>query len=175
MKIATKSTSLLIVFCAICIGFLTSLDVLAQRPDSTVATSKIKRISKTPQIKSSITPYKPPFNNEFSFITYNSILSSNATIKPSGLKDDKILTVVKIYPNPVESQVNLILRLDREINLSVKILDLLGNEIVTLSNERTASGEQTKTYVIPNRLNSGIYFLRISAGAETVVKRISVL
>jgi len=54
-------------------------------------------------------------------------------------------------------------------------MDLLGNEVVTLSNERLSSGEQTKTFTIPNRLNSGIYFLRIVTGSETVVKRISVL
>ncbi|MNR16687.1 hypothetical protein D3C85_1333060 [compost metagenome] len=54
-------------------------------------------------------------------------------------------------------------------------MDLLGNEVVTLSNERISSGEQTKSYTIPNRLNSGIYFLKIVSGSETIVKRISVL
>ncbi|PIG99626.1 hypothetical protein CS542_05140 [Pedobacter sp. IW39] len=34
-------------------------------------------------------------------------------------------------------------------------MDLLGNEVVTLSNERLSAGEQTKTFTIPNRLNSG--------------------
>jgi hypothetical protein len=104
--------------------------------------------------------------------------SIGTTGKSSGLSSDKILNVLKIYPNPVNpnfDQINLILRLDREITLTVKIMDLLGNEIVTLSNERTAAGEQTKSYSIPSRLNSGIYFMRISAGSETVVKRISVL
>ncbi|MNU00497.1 hypothetical protein D3C86_1825280 [compost metagenome] len=65
--------------------------------------------------------------------------------------------------------------MDRESNLSVKIMDLLGNEIVTLANERIPAGEQTKSYTIPNRLNAGIYFLKIMSGNETVVKRISVL
>ena len=31
------------------------------------------------------------------------------------------------------------------------------------------------TYTIPNKLNTGIYFLKIVAGGEPIVKRISVL
>jgi ribosomal protein S6 len=50
----------------------------------------------------------------------------------------------------------------------------LGNDVVTLANERAPAGEQTKTYTI-NKLNPGIYFLRILASGEPVVKKISVL
>lgn len=82
---------------------------------------------------------------------------------------------MRVYPNPVDDQINLTIRLERESNLTIKIMDLLGNEVVTLSNERLSAGEQTKTFTIPNRLNSGIYFLRFVAGSETIVKRISVL
>jgi hypothetical protein len=95
--------------------------------------------------------------------------------KGNNIKQDKILVVTKVFPNPVDDQINLTYRLDRESMVSIKIMDLLGNEVVTLSNERSPAGEQTKTFIIPNRLNSGIYFLRIVAGPETIVKRISVL
>jgi hypothetical protein len=103
------------------------------------------------------------------------LISNTKTIPQNPVKPEKILTVLKVYPNPVDDQINLILRIDRESNLSVKVMDLLGNEVVTLSNERIQPGEQTKNYIIPNRLNTGIYFLKIVAGTETVVKRISVL
>jgi hypothetical protein len=179
MKTTTQSTTLLSILCSICIGLLCSFSVWAQKSDTAANNSNIRRINKTPQIKANITSYRP-YTGSSNFIPYNKVLSSSigTTGKSSGLSSDKILNVLKIYPNPVNpnfDQINLILRLDREITLTVKIMDLLGNEIVTLSNERTAAGEQTKSYSIPSRLNSGIYFMRISAGSETVVKRISVL
>ncbi|WP_316827186.1 T9SS type A sorting domain-containing protein [Pedobacter miscanthi] len=89
---------------------------------------------------------------------------------------DKLLTIVKIYPNPVEEQLNIILSIGKDgTQTTIKIIDLLGNEVATLANERLNSGEQTKTFNIPSRINPGIYFLRVIAGSESQVKRISVL
>jgi hypothetical protein len=161
---------LLNIFCILCMSVFCSLNVFAQRSDSTISNVRAKKIYKTPQIKANVPTYKP--RSTFGYIPYNDVANTKTA---SNIKQDKILTVLKVYPNPVSDQINLILRLDRESNLSVKIMDLLGNEVVTLSNERIPSGEQTKSYTIPNRLNSGIYFLKIVSGAETVVKRISVL
>lgn len=160
-------------FCIMCISIFGSVSVFAQRADSSINSIRAKRINKTPQIKASVPTYKPKYN--VSFIPYSDLISSTKTSATAAVKPEKILTVLKVYPNPVDDQVNLILRMDRESNLSVKIMDLLGNEVVSLSNERIQAGEQTRNYNIPNRLNTGIYFLKIAAGAETVVKRISVL
>lgn len=160
-------------FCIICISTLCSVSAFGQKPDSSINSIRSKRINKTPQIKASVPTYKPKYGG--GYIQYSDLISSTKTPVQSPAKPEKILTVLKVYPNPVDDQINLILRLDRESNLSVKIMDLLGNEVVTLSNERIQSGEQTKNYTIPNRLNTGIYFLKIMAGTETVVKRISVL
>lgn len=155
--------------CITTIGVLCSMDALAQKPDSIYYSTKNKKVSKTPQIKANIQSFRPVFD----FIPYNSLLMNSG--KAAASKSDKILTVLKVYPNPVDDQINVNLKLDRETNLSIKVMDLLGNEVITLMNERSPSGEITKSFTIPNRLNSGIYFLRIMAGAETSVKRISVL
>lgn len=171
MKIQRKVARLLNISCILCMSVLCSASVFGQKTDSSAVGIRAKKINKTPQIKGSVTTYKPKYN--FGYVQYNDIISSNKS--SNNLKQEKILTVLKVYPNPVDDQINLILRMDRESNLSVKIMDLLGNEIVTLSNERVPAGEQTKSYTIPNRLNSGIYFLKIMSGTETIVKRISVL
>lgn len=167
MNIKTKTVSLIRLLCIFCIGVFCSTPVFAQRSDSTL---KYKRYIKTPQIKGDVPSYRPNYSTTPSFVSYNSPLSH----KPGG-RQDKILTVIRVYPNPVDDQINLTLRLEKESNISIKIMDLLGNEVVTLSNERLSAGEQTKTFTIPNKLNSGIYFLRFVAGTETIVKRISVL
>lgn len=148
-----------------------SVSVFAQRADSSANYAKYKRIVKTPLIKGDVPSYRPNYSPS-SFTPYS---TASTHSKPGGAKSDKILSVLRVYPNPVDDQLNFVLRLERESNVSIKIMDLLGNEVVTLSNERLSAGEQTKTFTIPNRLNSGIYFLRFVAGSETVVKRISVL
>ena len=172
MIINPKITRLRTILCIICIGVFYSTAVLAQKSDSIYYISRTKKFSKTPTIKANIQSYKPTYNSTTGYIPFNSLLLNS---KGAALKQDKILTVSKVYPNPVDDQINVVLRLDRESTLSIKIMDLLGNEVITLCNERIPAGEQTKTFTIPNRLNSGIYFLRFVAGAETVVKRISVL
>jgi len=174
MSIKPIITLLLNVFCLIGICYSTSVPVFAQRPDSTANMIRYKKLFSTPQLKGSVQSYKPRYS--FGFTPYPEVVSSSKnTTTITSSRMDKLLFVVKVYPNPVEDQVNLIVRMDRESTFSVKIMDLLGNEVVTLANERIAAGEQTKTYSIPERLNPGIYFLKIIAGSETVVKRISVL
>ncbi|WP_461788029.1 T9SS type A sorting domain-containing protein [Pedobacter sp.] len=127
---------------------------------------KVKVASRIPVIRGSVQPYRP---------SYNVLSSSNAGGESNREKSAKTLTILKIYPNPVVEQLNINLRLEKETNVSIKITDLLGNEIVTLSNEKMPAGEHTKTYNMPSKLNAGIYFLRIVAGGEPLIKRISVL
>jgi|SRR5690606_19353533 len=100
-------------------------------------------------------------------------------LKSSGQKpfqeEEKVLSNVKIYPNPVHDQLNLSYRVNKDSNVTIQIMDVLGNEIATLLSQKLSTGEQLNSFDISSRLNSGFYFLRISAGGETVIKRISVL
>jgi len=149
----------------------------AQQSDSIRISLKnrTKKTSKVSDIKANIQPYKPFY---FSAAGTNLFGTPTTSTKaPAGnISKDKLLTVLKIYPNPVEDQLNVSLNIGKDGTLTtIKIIDLLGNEVVTLANERLNAGEQTKNFTIPSRLNPGIYFLRIVAGGESQVKRISVL
>lgn len=153
--------------CMICMVVLCSSSVFAQKTDTTKISikPKAKVVSRVPQIKANIQPYRPSLG-------YSPTSSSTNN---SPVKVGKILTVFKVYPNPVNDQINISFRLDRETSFSVKITDLLDNVVLRLANERLPAGEQTKTYSIPNKLNAGMYFLKIEAGGEPKVMRISVL
>lgn len=144
------------------------LSVFGQKIDSNKIwlKPKAKVASRIPLIKGSVQPYRP---------SYNVIASSNSSSETTRDKTLKTLTILKIYPNPVAEQLNINLRLEKETNVSIKITDLLGNDIITLSNEKMPAGEHTKTYSMPAKLNAGIYFLRIVAGGEPLIRRISVL
>lgn len=175
MKLYTKITLLSKLACILCIAMLCSVNSWAQQVDSIHISlkSRAKKVSKIPEIKANIQPYKPLYSSiggSGMFSTYSSTPKSTASVSK-----DKLLTIVKIYPNPVEDQLNIILSLNKDTPVNIKIIDLLGNEVVTLANERISAGEITRSFAIPSRLNPGIYFLRVVAGAESQVKRISVL
>jgi|SRR6185312_6706586 len=89
--------------------------------------------------------------------------------------DDKLLNNVQVYPNPVTDQINLKYELTRNSNVTIKIMDVLGNDIVTLFSQRVEPGEKNFSYALNSKLTRGFYFVRIVAGTESVIKRISVL
>jgi hypothetical protein len=89
--------------------------------------------------------------------------------------DDKLLSNVQVFPNPVTDLVNLKYDLSRSSTVTIKILDVLGNDIMTLYSQRVEPGEKSYSYPINGKLTRGFYFVRVVAGTESVIKRISVL
>ncbi|HVV53717.1 MAG TPA: T9SS type A sorting domain-containing protein [Mucilaginibacter sp.] len=89
--------------------------------------------------------------------------------------DDKLLTDVQVYPNPVTDEVNIKYTLSRTAIVTVKVIDVLGNDVITLVSPRISSGEQSFSYPLGSKLQRGFYFVRVVAGTESVIKRISVL
>ena len=89
--------------------------------------------------------------------------------------DDKLLTDLQVYPNPITDQINIKYVLSRNALVTIKIMDVLGNDVMTLVSQRIGQGEQSFTYPITNKLSRGFYFIRVVAGTESVIKRISVL
>ncbi len=88
---------------------------------------------------------------------------------------DKIISSVEVYPNPVTDQINLRYYVSSNTTLTIKIVDVLGNDIQTLFSNRVEPGEQSRSFPVANKLNKGFYFIRVLAGTESVIKRISIL
>ena len=104
------------------------------------------------------------------------VFAGNPTSKPvKSVDGDKVLNNVKVYPNPVSDQLNLSYSITKDSNITIKIMDVLGNEITTLLTERLSAGEQVNSFNIASRLSSGFYFIRVSVAGEIITKRISVL
>lgn len=89
--------------------------------------------------------------------------------------DDRLLNNVEVYPNPVTDQINLKYELSRNATVTIKIMDVLGNDIITLFSQRIEPGEKNFSYALNSKLTRGFYFVRVVAGTESVIKRISVL
>jgi len=132
-----------------------------QKSSSKITDTRPNRPSKG-DVKVNITPFKP--------------LGRAATTSSSKSSADfKVLNNVKVYPNPAEDQITISYSLTKETNVTIKIMDVLGNEIATLLSQRLPSGDQNNNFNIASRLNSGYYFIRLIAGNETIIKRISIL
>jgi len=93
----------------------------------------------------------------------------------NAIENEKLLSNVKVFPNPISDQISLSYRLSKQSSVSIKVMDALGNEVMTLLNQEVDAGPQSQTFDTSDKLTNGFYFIRVSAGTETVVKRISVL
>ncbi len=122
--------------------------------------------------KSSKSTYKNSLHLVLPPIKPAVISTTKVTISKS---DDKLLSNVQVFPNPVTDQINLKYELSRYSNVTIKIVDVLGNDIITLFSQRVDPGEKNFNYSLSSKLNKGFYFVRVVAGTESVIKRISVL
>ncbi len=66
------------------------------------------------------------------------------------------------YPNPFNPTTTLSFNLAVDSKVSLKIFDVLGQEIMTLMNETKTAGTHNVTFDA-SKLNSGVYFYRIDA------------
>ena len=157
------------------------IDVYSNTQVSQSDTAKVKakistkitdtRLNKPTYLKNGVrvnfVPFKPIKDKFF---------GNTSTIPiPKTIDDNKILNNVKVFPNPISDQLNLTYSINKDSNVTIKIMDVLGNEITTLFTERLTAGEQINSFNIASRLTSGFYFIRVSVGSEIITKRISVL
>ena len=87
--------------------------------------------------------------------------------------DDKLLQDVDVS-NPTTDQLNFKFTLSHNSNVTIKIMDVLGNTVLTVTQQRFDMGDQKYSISIANKLSRGFYFARISAGTESVIKRVSI-
>ena len=74
------------------------------------------------------------------------------------------------YPNPFNPTTNIKFDLPKESNVTLKIYNILGEEVTTLVNKTMPAGHQVVTFDA-SRLASGMYIYRIQAGSFVQVKK----
>ncbi|WP_081445169.1 T9SS type A sorting domain-containing protein [Sphingobacterium spiritivorum] len=89
-------------------------------------------------------------------------------------ESDKLINNVKVFYNPIAEQVTVSFKLGKQNAVSIKVMDALGNEVLGLMNNTLDAGNQNLAFETNGKLSSGFYFVRVVAGTETVIKRISV-
>lgn len=97
-----------------------------------------------------------------------------AMIERADENSEKLINNVKVFFNPIAEQVSVNFKLGKQANVTIKVMDALGNEVANLMNGRLEAGVQNLSFDGIAKLNPGVYFVRVSSGAETVIKRFSV-
>jgi hypothetical protein len=132
-----------------------------QLPHDTIIYSPLKKKVKKSALNFSLPPIKP------------GVISTTKVTVPRA--SDKLLNDVEVYPNPIKDQINMKYYLSRNSSVTIKMVDVLGNNVQTLFSQRVEPGEQILIRPVNAKLNKGFYFIRVVAGTESVIKRISIL
>lgn len=106
-------------------------------------------------------------DNLYNNVEYSTLLSNDQD-------GGKNITNVKVSFNPVAGQVSVSLKLTKQSNIVIKLMDALGNEISNLSNTTLEVGSHNLSFDKDEKVTAGFYFVRVSSGTEIIVKRISI-
>ena len=83
-------------------------------------------------------------------------------------------TLTGIYPNPVSNSTTVFFSLSQTQNVSVKVFDITGSLVMTVTDEVFEEGENEIIWNVSD-VKSGIYFLRLEAGTYNAMKKVSVI
>ncbi len=83
-------------------------------------------------------------------------------------------TLEQNYPNPFNPSTTISFSLPNSGNVSLKVYNLVGQEVTTLMNGYRNAGQYNVTFNASN-LSSGVYFYRLEAGSTNVVKKMMLL
>lgn len=75
-----------------------------------------------------------------------------------------------VYPNPFNASMSIKYNLSSATDVSLDIYDILGHRVTTLVSEHQPAGSYTVQWA-PEDLPSGLYFVRMKAGKQTITKK----
>ncbi|MGA2296295.1 MAG: T9SS type A sorting domain-containing protein [FCB group bacterium] len=106
-------------------------------------------------------------------VTDRGLYAINKNQKPSPVYDSKgnvtQLNLEQNYPNPFSISTTIKFEMPYDSPVSVKVFDILGNEIGLLMNEYLTTGTYSVEYK-PQFLQNGVYFIKLTTNQESVVK-----
>ncbi len=77
-----------------------------------------------------------------------------------------------INPNPVKNSAIIKLKLSKKSKISIKLLDLLGKEVLTISEGEFSSGGHSVNFIKPEKLTYGSYLIRFVSDEFSVTRKI---
>jgi hypothetical protein len=78
------------------------------------------------------------------------------------------------YPNPFNPSTTIMYSIPQEGNVTLKIYNTLGQEVITLVNEYKSAGRYQISFDA-SKLTSGVYFYRVNSGNNSLVKKMMLI
>ncbi len=111
--------------------------------------------------------YKLVPRKDDDFVDYSTAVKEENT-------SPKTFSIEQNYPNPFNPSTKIVYSIPRASNVTLKVFNVLGQQVKTLVNQTQGQGTYTVTFNAPS-LPSGIYFYSIEAGDYTQVKKMILL
>lgn len=108
-------------------------------------------------------------DNDLIYTTYDITVTS---ADPSPVANS--FDLAQNYPNPFNPSTNIRYSLAERSNVTIKVYDILGNEVATLVNQVKEAGNHNVVFNAAN-LASGMYIYTINAGNFTATKKMMLL
>jgi Secretion system C-terminal sorting domain len=103
---------------------------------------------------------------------YSDVIQTSSAIPKS-------FSLLQNYPNPFNPTTVISYDLPKASRVTLKVFDILGNEVSTLINQEEAAGSYKVTFSAATanhkQLSSGIYFYRLQAGDFTSIKKMMLI
>lgn len=117
----------------------------------------------------------PDKNGNMSATQVQQISGSTTSVPEDGSSNLPVsFSLQQNYPNPFNPTTNIIFTLTKPENVTLKVYNIIGQEVATLVNGLMNTGSHVVTFNATN-LASGVYFYRLKAGDFTDVKKMLLL
>jgi hypothetical protein len=101
-------------------------------------------------------------------------LGNSVVLVDGNISNPASLVLNQNYPNPFNPTTSILFTVGKREFVSLKVYDVLGNEIATLVNEEKSPGQYQINFDA-SEITSGVYFYRLNAGTFTQTKKMILL
>ena len=99
----------------------------------------------------------------------------NITISNVGVEEEFINGFdLNVFPNPFSDNTTISFNLDKKQNVSIGVYDVIGKEIISLSNATELNAGSYSFPLNKNTLKQGIYFVKLNVDGYSVMKKVIV-
>ncbi|MCW3103262.1 MAG: hypothetical protein JWO09_1702 [Bacteroidetes bacterium] len=92
----------------------------------------------------------------------------------TGIAEDATSSGFNIYPNPIDENTVVDFSLGSKQDVNVKVLDVLGREIITLFDGSLNEGDHQFAIGEQSKLSAGVYFVKVTMNGKAYTKKLIV-
>ncbi len=107
-------------------------------------------------------------------IAFPSSLNITVDVNDNTSLTERKFELAQNFPNPFNPSTMIKYQVPKDNNVSVKVYDVLGREVVTLVNEYKRAGKYT-AYFNASNLSSGVYIYELQSGGSKLMRKMMLL